>query len=804
MLKNQAIIDKLTLKEKASLVSGKNEWETYSANGKVPTIFMSDGPLGLRKQSGAGDHLGLNASEKATCFPASATLANSWNPNLTKKVGQALAREAQRLHVNQVLGPALNIKRNPRGGRSFEYYSEDPYLAGKMAAGMIQGIESGGVAATPKHFAVNSQETRRMASDSVVDERTLHELYLTNFEIAVKEGKPSAIMSSYNEINGTYANENEGLLTKSLRHDWGFDGYVVTDWGGDNDHVKGLQAGNNLVMPGLSWQGAQEIVAAVEAGKLKESVLDQRVDELISVILKLKHSEKTISDFSWDEQHKIAQKAARESIVLLKNNGILPLKANTKVALIGDFAKTPRYQGAGSSLINAQNVENMLTTSKNYPLNLVGFAQGYERSGQENQALLDEAKKLAKTADVIVVNMGLDEGSESEGLDRPNLSLPANQLHLVNELSKLGKELVVVLSGGSVIELPFVDKVSALVHGYLGGEAGASAVWDVLTGKYNPSGRLSETYPLKESDILFNQDFPEKKRHAYYREGPFVGYRYFDSVNQEVLFPFGFGLSYTKFDLSNFMIDEKGVSFKVKNIGLRSGKETVQMYVGKKDSNLIRPAKELKGWIQVELRAGESKACRIKFDDKTFRFWDVADKSWQVEAGKYQVYLGENVENIAQTLTISREGITLPEITNASLVKYERLQLDQTDLTDFSQLLGHKVPENTVKELLDYNDPLSDMHHAKSGLARIAANYLKKKINQSIVAGKPDLNFLFNYNMPFRAMPKMTHGMVSKAMAEDILTIVNGHFFKGCGRLIGDYFKNRKLTKANSWYQEGE
>lgn len=806
MLKNQKIIDQLTLEQKAALTSGASEWQTYGIKGKVPSLFLSDGPFGLRKQSGAGDHLGLNASEPATCFPTTATMANSWNPEITEKVGEAVAAEARALNVNQVLGPALNIKRNPRGGRSFEYFSEDPYLAGKMAANLINGLQKNGTIATPKHLAVNSQETRRMASNSVVDERALREIYLTNFEIAVKEGQPKSIMSSYNRVNGIYANENKHLLNDILRQDFGFKGYVVTDWGGDNDHVAGIKAGSNLQMPGVGPLAALEVIKAVKNGNLKESVLDQRVDEFLTVALNSTVGENKKQSVDWRKQHEIAAKAARESIVLLQNkNNILPLRENTKVALIGDFAKEPRYQGAGSSIINTKNLENLVDTAKKYSLEVLGYAQGYKRTGEDDPELINEARALAEKSNVIVLNVGLDEGSESEGLDRQNLKMPKNQLDLIDALGKVGKPIVVVLSAGSSIEMPWTNKVDAIVHGYLGGEAGASATWDVLTGKYNPSGRLSETYPLKELDIPFNDEFPEENNNVLYKESIFVGYRYYDTAKVPVKYPFGFGLSYTNFSFANLRVSEKGIKVDVTNTGEKAGRETVQLYIGKKDSKLIRAARELKGFTQVNLEPGEAKTVEIDFDDKTFRYWDVETNTWQQEKGTYQIMVGKNVEDICCEQDFElQEGIVPVVHESNAYEKYYRADLKHITNQDFAEIYNADLPVNKAKvkgQELFYDSTLSDTRYCKSWIGRSVANWLEKKINQSLTQGKPDLNFLFNYNMPFRAMSKMTGGLIDSAMAYDLVFLMNGHFWRGSGRLISDYLKNKKEIKKANWYQ---
>lgn len=797
MLKNQQIIDQLTLEQKAALMSGKTEWQTAAVPGKVPAMFMSDGPHGLRKQEGEGDHLGLNASVVATCFPTAATLANSWDPQVTQSVGRALGQEAKAYDVQVVLGPGMNIKRNPKCGRNFEYFSEDPYLAGKMGAGLVKGIQENGTKACLKHFAANSQEYRRMASNSVVDERTFREIYTTNFEIAVKEGHPGAVMSSYNEVNGTYANENHHLLTDILRKEWGFDGYVVTDWGGDNNHVAGLEAGSNLAMPAQGVNGPLELVAAVRSGKLDEKVLDQRVDELLTAILSSTATSKDRPTIDWDHQHEVARQAAEKSIVLLKNkDGLLPL-TNQRVAVIGDFAQTPRYQGAGSSLVNSKQLESMVDQLPTSGLNVVGYAQGYRRNSPADETLVDEALQLAKQADVVVFCGGLDEIAESEGLDRDTLDMPRNQNALIQQLAAAGKPIVVVLSAGSSVTMPWLDKVNAVVDGYLGGEAGASAMLNVLTGKVNPAGKLAETYPLSYDDVPFGSDYPALERNSYYKEGPFVGYRYYETAHVPVRFPFGFGLSYTTFRYDHLTVNADEAEFDLTNTGKVAGDEVAQLYVGKDDSALVRPARELKGFSRVHLAAGETKHVTISFDDKTFRYYDVASQSWQVEGGTYQVMVGSSSAEIQLKSSVERQGTANPQ-RNPQLAAYYNCQLNKVDDAAFDILYGRAIPVNRQRhqgDPLQANDPLSDLRTAKSWVGRRVYAVLKKKLAASQAAGKPDLNILFLYNMPFRAMAKMTGGAVDAAMVDDILMGVNGHFWRGIGRLIRDYFRNNSRNK---------
>ncbi len=798
-LKYKDIINKMTLEEKAAFLSGKGEWESRDLKRlNIPSVFFSDGPHGIRKQAGAGDHLGLNESLPATCFPTAASVANSWDESLGEEIGRALGEEALVQDVNILLGPGLNIKRSPLCGRNFEYFSEDPYLAGKMAASYVKGIQSQGLSACPKHFAVNSQELRRMAMNAVLDERTLREIYLTGFEIAVKEGKAKAIMTSYNEVNGTYANENSHLLQDILRDEWGFDGIVVTDWGGSNDHVKGVEAGSNVEMPNPGLDSAREIVRAVEDGTLLAEAVDARVDELLDAVLYLTEQAKS-KKTSFDEKahHGLARRAAAESAVLLKNeDNILPLPARTKVALIGDFAAKPRYQGAGSSVVNAIHVESMDKIIQNYDLQTVGMARGYIRTGEADAALQKEALDIARNADAVLYCFGLDEISESEGMDRAHMRIPQNQIELLEALVKVNENVIGILSAGSAIEMPWQNSCKAILHGFLSGEAGASAILDLITGKENPSGRLSESYPIRYEDTPAYRYFPSTERTAEYRESIYVGYRYYDTSRVRVQYPFGFGLSYTEFTYSDLKISEKGISLTVENTGKYDGAEVVQLYVGLHNAIVFRPEKELKGFKKVYLKAGESRIVEIPFDDKTFRYWNVKTDQWEIEMGDYDIMAGASVSDIRLRGKLHVEGTTDIYPYNPAQLPYYYTGLVQSIHDDeFRNLLGHGIPSGKWSGEIGPNDAICQMFYAKSALARLVYNRLTAMKKKSEEAGKPDLNILFIYNMPFRGIAKMTGGMVSREMVEGMLSIVNGHFFRGAGRVIGGFFRNRKANK---------
>ena len=796
MQNTELLLKKLTLEEKCALLSGA---ETFKTRGMpehgIPQIWLSDGPHGLRKQAGESDHLGLNPSVPATCFPTASAVANSWDAALGEEIGAALGEEAAAQEVSVVLGPGLNMKRNPLCGRSFEYFSEDPYLAGKLAAGYIRGIQSKGVAACPKHFAVNSQETRRMASDSIVDERTLREIYLTGFEIAVKEGHPRSIMSSYNLVNGTYANENKHLLMEILRGEWGFDGAVITDWGGSNDHALGVKNGSTLEMPAPGGDSVRELLAAVESGKISESDIDARLSELLPLVFDTKAAlDAAPREFDAAAHHALARRAAEESLVLLKNEGsLLPLAAGAKVAVIGDFAKNPRYQGAGSSMVNSTQVDVLLDKLINSELNVIGYQQGFDRHGKPDAALRKSACELATQADTVVLCMGLDEIAESEGLDRSNLRLAQNQVDLLQAVAAVNPKIVVVLYSGSVVETPWLDNCQALLYAALGGQAGAGAVADALTGKVNPCGKLAETWPLAYADVPSAADFATRRKTVEYREGLYIGYRYFTTAEKAVRFPFGYGMSYTTFAYSDMAADEQGVSLTVTNTGSVAGTEIVQLYVAKKDSELFRPVKELKGFARVTLAPGEKQRITIMLDDKAFRFWNVKANRWEIEGGEYELLVGASVEDIRLCEKISVHG-------TAAVHPYEDRDLDcyykgdvlHVSDADFEKLLGHPIPKGKTK--IDRNLTLGELNHARSPLGWLVWLVLTILLDVSYKRGKPDLNILFQYNMPLRALAKMTNGAISMGMVDGIVMELQGFWILGLVRVIYEAIKNVVLN----------
>lgn len=789
-------INSLTLEEKAAFLQGWSTWTSYEKKDSgIPVCFLSDGPHGLRKQAGTGDHLGLNASIPATCFPTAATMANSWDEALGEELGRALGREAAANGVNVLLGPGLNMKRSPLCGRNFEYFSEDPYLAGKMAAAYIRGIQENGVAACPKHFAVNSQELRRMAMDSVVDERTLREIYLTGFEIAVKEGKPRSIMSSYNKVNGTYANENAHLLKEILRDDWGFDGFVVTDWGADNDHALGVKNGSNLVMPAPGPDAAIGLVNAVKEGRVSEADLDERLKELFRVLVSADEAmKKAPKSFDKDAHHALARKCAEQSIVLMENDGILPLDRNAVVGIIGDFARNPRYQGAGSSMVNPTRLDNLYDCLRAAGVSIAGYAQGFDRrKPNPDQKLIDEAVRVAEAAPVVLLCVGLDEIAESEGMDRSNMELSKGQRELIEAVCKVNRNVVLVLSGGSPFVIP--GSFRAAIHGYLGGQAGAEAMADALLGKVNPSGKLNETWPLQLEDTPACAYFPSKERTAEYREGLYIGYRYYDTANIPVRYPFGHGLSYTTFLYSDIRAEKDRVTFTIANVGAWDGAEVAQVYVSCKDGNVFRPQKELKGFAKVFLKAGESRTVSVSLDDKAFRYFNVKTNRWEVESGIYTISVASDAAHVRLSANIRVEGTNAPAPYGA-LPGYESGRITRISEEEYQNLLGRPVPDGHWGGELTRNDAICQLYYAKTGIARLVYKILTHMKEKSEAKGIPDLNILFVYNMPFRALAKMSGGLMSDRMVDDVVLLVNGHFWRGLGRLIGDFFRNRRANKA--------
>lgn len=794
-MKYRELIDKMTLEEKAGLTSGMDFWHTKPIPRLgIPSMLLSDGPHGLRKQEWQSDHLGMHKSVPATCFPTAASLANSWDTDMIERLGRALGLEAASEGISVLLGPGCNIKRNPLCGRNFEYFSEDPYLSGKSAAALIRGVQSNGISACVKHFAANSQELRRMSNDSVVDERTLREIYLPSFEMAVKEGGVKCVMTSYNRLNGEYTNENTHLLQDILYGEWGYDGMVVTDWGGNNDRVKALAAGDNLEMPYSGGDTDRYVAQAVRDGVISEELLNERVDKILDMIFTTrkafdyKHYDKA-------EHHRLAAGFAEETAVLLKNDGILPLRSGS-VAVIGDFAKTPRYQGAGSSLVNSTRVDNALDALRAEGVRIVGFEPGYRRGGGRSSRLCAKACELAMRAETVLLFLGLDEGGEAEGIDRSDMRLPENQLELLTALSAVSRNIVVILSCGGAVEMPWQDRAKAVVHGFLGGQAGATAMARLLTGKANFSGKLSETIPLRYEDMPSAPYYPGREKTSEYREGLFVGYRYFDTAQKPVLYPFGYGLSYTQFRYSDLKIDGDTVSFSVENTGKMSGAEVAQLYIAPKTNGTFRPAQELKGFVRITLAPNEKKRAEITLSDRSFALWSTKHNDWVVESGEYEILIGASSRDIRLHGTVTRKGITEKLYDSPELAPYYTGDVMAVPDAAFEALLGRPIPQrNWDREApFGFNDCVSQGEYLRGGLGKAIYNGVRLVRNGLLLCGKKMAanNFMYILDVPYRNIARMT-GIFNDEQVYALLKVVNRE--KGSVRAFINATKERKTAR---------
>ena len=770
----EKILQQLTLEDKIALCSGENFWETkkYEKYG-ISSLFMCDGPHGLRKQEDVADMLGVNESRKATCFPAEVTTAGSWDPELLTAIGSAIGEEAREQGVGLVLGPGANLKRNPLCGRNFEYFSEDPYLAGKLAAGFIRGAEAQGIGTSLKHFAVNSQEKSRFTSDSVLDERTLRELYLTAFEIAVKEGKPSTVMCAYPKLNGVHCSDSKKLLTDILRTEWGFGGLVVTDWGAMNDRIEGFRAGCDLNMPGGSDYMEKEVLQAVKDGALPECCVDDSARRVLELVFRAAQTLKEKTDCDYNAHHALAKRAAAEGAVLLKNEGgILPLKQDGKIAVIGAMAKTMRYQGAGSSHINP--------TKLSQPLDFLPdalYASGCDERGDTTDALLAEAGKAARQAEIAVVFAGLPDRCESEGFDRDDMKLPEGHLRMIEAVTRANPNTVVVLLCGSVVECPWADRVKGILYMGLPGQAGGEAVADLLYGRVNPSGKLAESWPMAYEDVPSSEIYG-KTADALYQEGIYVGYRCYDKADVPVRWPFGYGLSYTAFAYSGLTAEDDRVSVTVKNTGTCAGAEVVQLYIGTPQDGLHRPLRELKGFQKVFLQPGESRAVTFSLTDRSFALWQ---DGWKIPGGTYTVCIGNLIASI------QKSGETLPIPAWQKESWYAHCS-GKPNRADWEAMLGRKYTspvlkkgsftmDNTVMEMKDYSLIMKIMFKAVE--ATIAKGY----------GGKRDYdNPNFRMQMassagaPIRSM--MISGGMKGGVLPGMLEMANGHFFRGIRKMI--------------------
>ena len=770
----EKILQQMTLEEKIALCSGENFWQTKTfAQYGIPALFMCDGPHGLRKQENEADMLGVHESREATCFPAEVTAAGSWDPELLEQIGAAIGEEAKDQGVGLVLGPGANLKRNPLCGRNFEYFSEDPYLAGKLAAGFIRGVEARGIGTSLKHFAVNSQEYRRFTSDSVLDERTLRELYLTAFEIAVKEGKPSTVMCAYPKLNGVHCSDNKDLLSGILRSEWGFDGMVVTDWGAMNDRLEGFRAGCDLNMPGGSAYMEKEALRAVKSGTLPASAVDDSARRVLKLALRAAETRKAPTACDYGAHHALALRAAEEGAVLLKNaDGILPLRENAKIAVIGAMAKTMRYQGSGSSHINPTKLSQPLDF-----LHGAVYAPGCDDQGGATDALLAEARTVAKNAEVAVVFAGLPGHYESEGFDRDSMEMPEGHLRMIEAVASANPRTVVVLLSGSAVECPWADGVKAILYMGLPGQAGGEAIANLLYGRANPSGKLAESWPLHYEDVP-SAEIYGKTADALYEEGIYVGYRYYEKAAMPVRWPFGFGLSYTRFDYSDLRVDGATARVTVKNTGERAGAEVVQLYIKAPQDGLHRPARELKGFQKVFLQPGASRTVTFALEERSFSVWQ---DGWKVPAGRYTVCIG------ALTAAVEKSGEVLDVPAWQAGSWYESCQ-GKPERAEWERMLGrhyeppmlkkgHFTMDNTVEEMKDYSLIMKILY--KSVEATIAKGFNGKKDY-----GNPEFSMLMAASAGSSLRNMQISGGMKGGVLPGMLEIANGHFFRGIGRML--------------------
>lgn len=721
--KIQQLIQELTLDEKAGLCSGLNFWYTQPVERLgIPSIMVTDGPHGLRKQQNGADHLGLFDSVPATCFPSAAGLAGSWDRDLIDKVGVALGEECQAEDVAVLLGPGANIKRSPLCGRNFEYFSEDPFLSAELAASHINGVQSQGVGTSLKHFAVNNQEHRRMSTNAVVDERTLREIYLASFEGAVKKAQPWTVMSSYNQVNGVFASENKTLLTDILKKQWGHEGFVVSDWGAVNERVAALKAGLELEMPSSSKVGDKKIIEAVKNGTLSEDVLNNSVERLLTIVFKSVEEKKENATYDKDMHHALARQVASESMVLLKNEEeILPLKKEGNIAVLGAFAKHSRYQGGGSSHVVPTKLDNVFDEIKEIAKNAnVSYGEGYKLDSDDiDDQLISEAKDLAIQSDVAILFAGLPDRYESEGYDRMHLNIPANHQRLIEAVSEVQPNVIVVLSNGAPIEMPWLGNVKGVLEAYLGGQAFGGAVADILFGEVNPSGKLTETFPQKLSQNPSHLNFPGEGDQVEYKEGIFVGYRYYDKKEVEPLFPFGYGLSYTRFDYSAILVDKKSltdeetveVQVKVKNTGKVAGKEVVQLYVSDLETSMIRPDKELKGFEKITLEPMEEKTVTFNLDKRSFAYYNTELKDWHVETGEFEILVGKSSKNILLKETVKVEStVNLPVSFSRTSTIGDVMAHSQSKIV-LEKLLAETNKDSPVMEAAEKEQMAAMMQH---------------------------------------------------------------------------------------------
>jgi beta-glucosidase len=773
----EKMIDAMTLEEKASLCSGQDVWHTKSIERlAIPSILMTDGPHGLRKHSGSMDDIGIKESEPATCYPPAVNLASTWDLQRIEEVGRHLAIEAKSKHIDVVLGPGTNLKRHPFGGRNFEYFSEDPYLSGHAAAAMVMGLQKEQVGASLKHYACNNQETARMFVDTILDERTLRELYLEAFEIAIKKSNPWTVMTAYNKINGDYAAENEKLLKDILRDTWNYSGTTVTDWGGINDRVRGLKATQDLEMPSSKGINDQKIVEAVKNGDLDESVLNDTVRRILKLIEKTQKDQK-MTTFDLDRHHAFAREVAADSMVLLKNDGILPLNLQKDVAVIGAFAQHPRYQGGGSSRVEPTRLESFLDVLKQeYPAVKMSYEQGYHLDQTDvDPMLIERAVAGAKKHEVALVFAGLFDIDEAEGYDRETLDLPASQNRLIEAIAQNHDHVVVLLSNGAPVTMPWRNHVSAIFECYLGGQGQAGAILDLIYGKTNPSGKLAETFLNSHLELLSDHFFPGTRR-VIYKEGLYVGYRYVRSVALKPLFPFGYGLSYTTFGYENLrIVSDKNrvtVSCTIRNEGTRTGKEVVQVYIQKRDSSVYRPKIALRGFAKIEVAPNEAQDVTIELDQRSFEYFDVKTDRFVKEGGTYDVLVGASSEDIRLEGQVLIEG-EQPLKVASPYDTIDALFLP-TD-ADFASLYGKQLEKE--KPIIPYTraSPLSDLSYRLIGKI-ILKRIMKKELADITEPSERKMTEAFIRSLPLKGL--VSFGHVSHEVVDALIHLLNRRYLK--------------------------
>lgn len=798
MLKYQEIITKMTLTEKIAFCSGADFWTTKAyPHHNIPSICMTDGPHGLRKQINNSDNLGIDVSVPATCFPAACASACSWDATLLKKMGAAIAEEALQEGISIVLGPGVNMKRNPLCGRNFEYFSEDPLLAGELASAWIQGAEGMGVGTSLKHFAANSQEDQRLASDSIMDARALHEIYLPAFEKAVKAGNPSTVMCAYNKINGIYCSDNAWLLTQILREMWGYQGIVVTDWGAMNNRTQAFKAGCDLEMPGGAAYFDATVLADVQAARLAEQDIDVCVDRLLDLVYRCDKNRKPGFSYDVAAHHQLARQIAAESAVLLKNDTqTLPLKKTQKIALIGALAEKPRFQGAGSSFINPTRLSNALTGMAELGFTCE-YAPGYALNDVEDAALLADAVNLAKNVDVAIIFVGLTDDYESEGFDRSNLDMPKNHNLLIEAVCAVNPNVVVVLSCGAPVVMPWLERVKAVLHMGLAGQAFGLAVADLLSGAANPCGKLAETYPLRYEDVPSAGVYEHGGQQAQYRESIYIGYRYYDKAEKAVCFPFGYGLSYTQFAYTNLNLAQQQISaedgvtltFNVKNTGQVKGAEICQVYVHDLTQQVHRPLKELKAFQKVTLNPGEEKQVCITLDRRAFAIYSPEANTWLVPSGSFIISIGASSRDLRLQAGLDVKGdATLPQSKTTPPGWYLKPSGTPTQ-TDFETLLGRKIEPTSkpVKGSYSVAHTLQDMQ--ASPIIRLITRIIKRKVIKDYGIedySNPNFRMVMESvtNVPLRSLVLISDGGMSANMAHGMVEMANGRVFKGLKLLL--------------------